>query len=289
MVGFVQEYWQVDRSGGTAAAKVKIPYLNPGSGRWIGTDNDPVPDPCSGCNVAVVRKDVNTNGWNFTATSGNFSSSGPEYRHYLDNGYIYSAPNTAFGPFTNGFAYNTILPVTLLSFDAKLVNADGMVSWKLEDDKDLDRFELQHSQDGRIFSRLGTITAKSGSLSYNFLHRDLPGGSHYYRLLVKEKTGKEFYSKTVLLKALFAVTQIVGIRPNPARNETFLSVYSVKPQSVRVQLFDIAGRGVSSQKMEITTGNNQRSISTNMLPDGIYTLRIITDDGVLANLRLVKE
>jgi hypothetical protein len=289
MVGIVQEYWQVDQGGGTAAAKVKIPYLNPGNGNWIGANNDPVPDPCSACNVAVVRKDVNTNGWNFTASSGNFSSSGPEYRHYLDNGYIYSASNISFGPFTNGFAYHTILPVTILNFDAKLGNGNGMVSWKLADDKDPDHFELQHSQDGESFTALGLITAKPGTLNYSFVHHNLPGGLHYYRLLVKEKTGKEFYSKIVLLKVPVALTQIVGIRPNPARNETFLSVYSVKPQAVRIQLFDIAGRAISSSKILVAEGQNQNSISTSLLPPGIYNIRVSTEDGVLGNLRLVKE
>jgi hypothetical protein len=105
-----------------------------------------------------------------------------------------------FGPFTNGFAYNVILPVTLLSFDAKISNGNGFVSWKVNDDKDLDHFELQHSQAGDKFMTIGAIKSNAGTLKYDFIHRNLDGGSHYYRLLVKENSGKEFYSKTVLLK-----------------------------------------------------------------------------------------
>jgi hypothetical protein len=58
---------------------------------------------------------------------------------------------------------------------------------------------------------------------------------------------------------------------------------------VQVQVLDITGRLVSSSKILVNGGQNQNSIRTALLLPGIYNLHITTEDGVLANLRFVKE
>ncbi len=289
LIGIVPEYWQVDQSGGTANAKIKIPYANPGTNNWIGNNNAPTPDPCSACNVAVVRKDVSISGWNFTASAGNFSSSGPEFRFYQDNGYIYSAANSSFGPFTNGYAYNVILAVQLVSFDAKLVNGDGLINWTIADSKDLGAFELQHSSDGSSFTALASIAGKNGTKQYGYQHQSLSAGSHYYRLLVKEKSGKTFYSKTVLVMAGKEMTVIMGLQPTIVQSETFVKIHSVKSQTVHAELLDMAGRKMGIYKTNLVAGENKFSISVGLLAKGVYTLQVQTEDGIHANFRFMKE
>ncbi|CAN5613741.1 hypothetical protein BH10BAC3_BH10BAC3_14220 [soil metagenome] len=289
LIGIVPEYWQVDQSGGTANAKIKIPYLNPGTNNWIGNNNAPTPDPCSACNVAVVRKDVSISGWNFTASAGNFSSTGPEFRFYQDNGYIYSAANSSFGPFTNGYAYNVILAVQLVTFEAKLVNGDGIINWTIADSKDLGAFELQHSPDGSSFTALASIAGKNGTKQYGYQHQSLSAGSHYYRLLVKEKSGKTFYSKTVLVMAGKDMTVIMGLQPTIVQSETFVKIHSVKSQTVHAELLDMAGRKMGIYKTNLVAGENKFSISVGLLAKGVYTLQVQTEDGIHANFRFMKD
>ncbi|MES2645345.1 MAG: PKD-like domain-containing protein [Bacteroidota bacterium] len=289
LAGIVPEYWQVDQSGGTADARVKIPYLNPGTGNWITNNNDPGLNPCTFCNVAVVRKDQGSNGWNFTSTAGNFNSTDPEYRFHLDMGYIYSRSNTAFGPFTNGYAISIILPVQILSFDAKLVNGEGLVSWTIAGNTDLDIFELQHSSTDGVFKKLAMVKGKDKETRYNFLHRSMSPGENYYRLLVREKTGKSFYSKTILLNAGKDKTEIVGLQPTAVVNETFIKVISVATQQARADVFDITGRRVGSYKTNLAPGSNKFLVTASHLAKGIYTVQVETSDGVKANLRFMKE
>jgi hypothetical protein len=289
LIGGVPEYWQVDQGGGTANAMIKIPYANPGNGNWIGNNNAPVPDPCSSCNVAVIRKDILSNGWDFTALSGNFSSVGPQFRYYQNNGYIYSAPVSAFGPFTNGYAFGVILPVQLLTFDARLINGDGKLNWTIADSKDVAGFEIEHSRDGRSYSTLTVAKPTGGQTAYTYVHNALAAGSHYYRLLVKDKNGTSFYSKTVLLVANKNITVIKGLKPTMVTSQTSLSIKSAQPQQMFATLFDAAGRTVAQYKANLVTGENNYMINAIMLAKGQYNLFVQTEDGITANLRFVKE
>ena len=287
LVGGVPEYWEVDQSGGTANAKIKIPYVNPGSGNWIGNDNAAVTDPCASCNVAVIRKNLSTNGWDFTDLTGNLNST--QIMANQNSGYIYSASVSSFGPFTNGYAFNLILPVQLLTFEGRLINGNGKLSWTIANPKDLAGFEIESSQDGRNFATLANIPAQSGSMAYGYLHTSISTGLHYYRLLIKDKNGSNFYSKTVLLSGGKNITVIKGLRPTLVTSQTNLSIYSIQSQQVLATLFDAAGRTISEYKSTLIIGENNYPINTTILAKGQYTLHVRTEDGIVANLRFVKE
>lgn len=290
-------YWDISKSGGNAgnSARVKLTYTNPGSGNWIyynssgpGAYYNTALDPCSACNVAVVHRETASNTWNFTASPASFNSSLPEYRFYTNNGDIYSAPVSSFSPFSVGYAFNIILPVNLLSFTGRLVFTDGRLDWKLADAKDLEGFDLEYSRDGRSYRKLATIKSNGGT-AYSYLHTNLPAGAHYYRLLVKDKNGKTFYSQVVLLRLGELHTYLVGLTPTVVSSQLLPVVFSAREQPVEALITDVLGRRIGSEKSLLQAGTNQLRISAQSLARGMYFISLFTPDGLKETRKFIKE
>ncbi len=281
------EYWQIDRStaGTPSPARIKLNYINPGTG----FPNWSLIDPCATCNVAVVHLGA-SNYWDFTGLPGSFSNFAPyiEARSAASNGPVYSKIWNTFSPFGIGYDYQEVLPVQLLQFDGRLVNTDGSLNWKIANAKELGGFELQYSKNGAQFNKLADI-ASNGGLSYGYTHSQLTTGTHYYRLLVKEKSGKTSYSQVVLLTLGKVHTYVVGLKQTPVRSEVVPIIYSASNQIVRATITDVLGRQLVSQKGDLQTGSNQWRINTQNLAQGVYFISIFTNDGVKETIQFIKE
>src|SRR5450432_407452 len=58
---------------------------------------------------------------------------------------------------------NVALPLQLQSFDAKKSGAEVFLSWATSQETNMDRFEVEYSSNGSVFSYLKTISAKGNS------------------------------------------------------------------------------------------------------------------------------
>lgn len=73
------------------------------------------------------------------------------------------------------------------------------------------------------------------------------------------------------------------------QNQAYVDIYTVQAQLLHAVLLDVTGRTVAEYKEQLISGNNSIPVNTSMLIQCIYNLQVKTDDGVIANLRLVKE
>jgi hypothetical protein len=195
---------------------------------------------------------------------------------------------SSFSPFSIGYAYDIILPVQLLSFTGKLQNTDGQLDWKVADTRDLAGFELQHSRDGRSFRKLADVSS-GNSNAYSYLHKQLPLGANFYRLVLKEKNGNSAYSNVVLLSVGKLRTQIIGLRENPVRNNLSVLIIAATNQNASCQIADALGRLIMRSETQLQAGQNQWNIQTQMLAKGLYFIQVVTADGEKATIRFVKE
>jgi hypothetical protein len=199
---------------------------------------------------------------------------------------IYSDVLSSFSPFTVGFSYNIILPLNLLSFSATLSNGDGLLQWALADDKDLNYIEVQHSTDGQRFTRLATL--RRGE-AMRYLHRRLPAGAHYYRLLMVENSGKQTYSRTEVLQVGSPRTMITGLLQNPVQGtEAQVGILSAAAQSVEATVYDMGGRLLLRHRGSLLPGANTLRVPMLLLPQGLYRLQLRTADGVEAGWNMMR-
>jgi len=81
----------------------------------------------------------------------------------------------------------------------------------------------------------------------------------------------------------------LNVYPNPAKNQTTIYFTLAKTSAVSIKLFDMNGKSIQT----LISGNQQQGdhtlqLNTSKFSAGIYTIRMVTDNGV-KNLKLVVQ
>jgi Secretion system C-terminal sorting domain len=74
----------------------------------------------------------------------------------------------------------------------------------------------------------------------------------------------------------------IQVSPNPTPSTVALRLDSKINKSVKVQVVDIAGRAIFSEKWNVTIGENQRSIDLRDFSKGIYMVQIVEGQDVVS-------
>ena len=77
-------------------------------------------------------------------------------------------------------------------------------------------------------------------------------------------------------------TTFVNVWPNPFKDELNASFINNKSEDVKIVLFDLSGRMISTQTFAATEGINQANISASEIANGSYILEIIKSDKVIS-------
>lgn len=161
-----------------------------------------------------------------------------------------------------GLAPAQTLPVHLLSFNAVYNKNTDMANliWRIDNNTDLNRFELERSTDGRNFSVQGILFPSEGnSLSYQFpdnLSR-VEENVIYYRLAMVEKNGEMKYSKIATIRKNISVaTGSLQLAPNPAIATSSVKMIADAEGIALVKLLDMSGKMVKSFNTNVAEGVN---------------------------------
>lgn len=138
-----------------------------------------------------------------------------------------------------------VMPAHLLSFTGQAIGKGVNLNWKATDEINFSHYGVEHSEDGRAFTQLGTVQAKNNSSAvnnYSFLHLT-PGAKNYYRLKLVDKDGRFGYSNIISVN--FGNDVEIRVYPNPFT--TFLTVNAGSAGKNVVRVFDVNGKLVSQQ------------------------------------------
>lgn len=166
---------------------------------------------------------------------------------------------------------NVVIPVTLILFEA-LIDGDNVeVSWKTMDAFNVSHFEIERSEDGVSFEKVGSQEANENGI-YNFTDADVPQGTIYYRLKIIEMNEIIEYSsiKTVNIP----ITNVREIT-----NEGEVTIYPI-PSTSLIHIADktrtlITGTFrvyTATGKIAVQTDSNPVNIQS--LPPGLYFIHI---------------
>jgi len=168
-----------------------------------------------------------------------------------------------------------LLATNLLSFTGKKEGYDAKLQWVIDNAFDYHSFELERSSDAVNFTSVATLKAVDNFGKLNFLHTDynMPYGSLYYRLKVKQLNGSFIYSKIIAIENLKRTSSIV-ITPNPAQE--FVNILWNEKASVKVnaRLFDVNGRLVKNIFRQAIAANATWKIPVTELQAGNYFLEL---------------
>lgn len=264
-----QEYWDLSPTG-TATGKVKITYDDYKNPMITASDN---------LNVFSVAH----------LTEGNWLNEGHNVMGTLAEGLVTSEVISVWSPFTLGAIREAGLPVTLVSFNARVVEKSALLEWQTTSEANASHFEVERSLDARSFQKIGTVAAAGTShllQRYNFMDRSLDNQlkTVYYRLRSVDLDNTFSYSRAISLQ-LLGKGQYAGIYPNPARNTSMVTV-SADIAVGEVSLWDMLGRPVPVRTSSLSDGSVQ--VSLNGVASGLYLLKSTTGQGVVKH-KLVVE
>lgn len=172
------------------------------------------------------------------------------------------------------------LPVELVSFSAKLLNDQVLVSWKTATEKDNDYFTVERTQDLEQFSQLERIPGQGTTNqvhSYSYID-DLPVyGRSYYRLRQTDFDGSNSFSKIEVVDYAGPEFPVLYAYPNPG-DGNFLQVEAVGLKEMKVlpvQILDAKGITVWEGTLPVTNkGRLKQDLSfSTPLPAGLYILK----------------
>ncbi len=167
----------------------------------------------------------------------------------------------------------TPLPMELLSFDvAKLSLNSAKLTWKTASESQTDYFEIQRSDNGKNWMKLGSVKATGNSnelKQYNFVDVKTMEGINYYRIKLYNQDGTHAFSEIRAADFRFQYDMNWKIYPNPTDGEIIIT-NAEDAVATGVEITDIAGRKLIPAFITADGQNIRLDISN--LAEGMYLL-----------------
>jgi hypothetical protein len=96
-------------------------------------------------------------------------------------------------------------------------------------------------------------------------------------------------SKLLGINETESLIEGLNIYPNPVTDKLTLSIISKKDAKILIKICDLTGRNLTYETYDLSTGTNTILINTELLPSGIFILKITSEDGTNRVRKVVKS
>lgn len=165
------------------------------------------------------------------------------------------------------------LPIRLKSFSGKILNKAGILTWEIDDPKDLENFELEKSMDGNSFMIVASIKGEALKKMYTYTDANLLQPFTYYRLKTKEKTGAIFYSSVIRLQNAYD-KKFYKVFQDADLHKYHVSVQLNNKEKVSVRVIDASGKQVFNKNYGSVAQQLDQDVDLANQPAGTYFLII---------------
>ncbi|MEO6550764.1 MAG: T9SS type A sorting domain-containing protein [Ferruginibacter sp.] len=187
-----------------------------------------------------------------------------------------------------------VLPVTYKSIRAYKKEKDIAVEWSVENEININRYEVEKSADGISFAKVNTTAAtrtNGGSVNYNWLDTNPFGGNNFYRIRNVSPDGKFEYSNIVVVKTMQSATAGIKIYPNPVTN----GIIGTEFKNMDAGIYDISllnnlGQSILSKTINHAAGSSLENIQPGFkLAAGIYQLKVTSPDQEITTVKVIVQ
>ncbi|MEO6722110.1 MAG: T9SS type A sorting domain-containing protein, partial [Ferruginibacter sp.] len=178
------------------------------------------------------------------------------------------------------FKTTSVLPVTYTDVTARQKGKDIEVNWKVEEQLNIDHYEIEKSFDGRNFVKAGTQAVTGTTTStYNWVDVNATAGDNYYRIRNVDRNGSYAYSKVVSVKMGSTPGSMV-VYPNPVTNSVInLQLTNLPAGTYIAQLVAASGQVLLVKEIRHPGGTSSQKIPLqNETAKGAYQLEVIHPD-----------
>ncbi len=167
--------------------------------------------------------------------------------------------------------------IELLSFEARMLNAENLILWETATEIDNDYFNVMRSYDGVHFENVGVVNAEGNSstpTSYELTDYDVKNGTTYYRLDAIDIFGVSTSSNIISLDRTSLENTDLTIMPNPAVDFVNVQFDLTIDQLLDLSIYDISGKLIVQNVVNGVLGNNSTTIDVSSFGSGLYYLQL---------------
>ena len=202
--------------------------------------------------------------------------------------YSVSANINSFNtPFALGRNGAWVLALKLIRFDVIKSGNTISFNWELASCcSQAVRFEIEESDDGKKFYKIGAVQANSTDRYYHYDQR-LKQGIMFYRLRMIDEPGIISYSRVVTIFNGKDRISIISLTPGVISSIATVNIISSTSERMQMVITDRTGRMVKIQTEQLVAGNNAIQVNCNKLGTGIYQVTCFTSQTKSNTLRFI--
>jgi hypothetical protein len=176
----------------------------------------------------------------------------------------------------------SVLPVRFLNISARKTASGNLVKWVVASEQQVKHYVVERSTDCSKFEALSIVDVKATNASENhYSANDATAREqkYCYRIKQVDDNGRFTYSSIVSIQD--KEQNAVSIFPNPAHNQAILNFSSSRTEMVTIELVDVTGKRMHTQKVHVQQGSNAISLANlSRFGRGSYVVRVVTGDEV---------
>ena len=204
-----------------------------------------------------------------------------------------NAASIASNRFRIVFASMGTLPVTIRSIVAYEKNKNISVDWKVENEINILKYDVEKSTNGTVFSKVYTVNVSGTNNTYNnysWLDLNAISGNNFYRIKIYDRSGQTRYS-TIVKVTMGNKHAGFTIFPNPITGNVInLQMNNQPAGTFELRLTNNLGQTLYTNNVINSGSNTTHSLNTgSKLPTGIYQLEIIGQDNQHNTQKVIVE
>jgi hypothetical protein len=239
-----------------------------------------------------------TNSSHIDFINDNFGSDNPGSAQYcgIRAAALHLSCRSQWGPMDvicgGAAGFQSLLSLRIMSFESKIVNGSVQLNWLTSEEKNVDHFEVERSDNLTQYSSIGRTDDQNtagDTHQYFFTDKNNSGGKSYYRLKVIDKDGRFMYSAILPVSFNCQIINIISCTPNPFSEYFQLKSNFSNIEFTTIEFFSMQGNVCTQLKLNIGAGVQTTKINgLSSLPKGIYVMKISNKDGNYYQ-RMIKE
>ncbi len=175
-----------------------------------------------------------------------------------------------------------VLPLTISNVKAFEKNSNIVVEWKVENELNMVKYDVEKSTDGAAFTGINTINVTGANNAYNtYSSLDVKPvqGNNFYRIKCYDKSGAITYS-TIVKIAMGKSESGFSIYPNPVTGNVINLLMNNQPAGLyQLKVTNTIGQVVFMKSIQNNGGNTIEALNTGAkLAAGIYQIEIVGKD-----------
>lgn len=188
-----------------------------------------------------------------------------------------TTPAMIYTNVTAGFRNSPIvLPADILSFSGKMTDCTtNRLAWTTAKEIGISHFEVYEKQNDNKYTFLGKVEATGNTANktdYQFENQQLKQSSLYKLAIIS--INQELVQENVVEVTNTCYENMLLLN-NPVSDKVNLQFFNAEGNEAQVSIFDMSGKRVDYQTINVVEGLNQSAIEVQNLAQGMYNLRIV--------------